>query len=71
MQVFVKYLTTHTFEVSTMTTGKELKNMVSERINVPTEYFYIIYSSKILYDKVLSDYNINECSRLDVMLRHC
>lgn len=71
MQIFVKYLTTHTFEVSNMTTGNELKNMVSERINIPIEYFYIIYSSKIVSDKVLSDYNINELSRLDVILRHC
>jgi hypothetical protein len=71
MQIFVKYLTTHTFDVSNNTTGDELKNMVSERINIPIEYLYLIYSSKIVSDKVLSDYNIKELSRLDVMLRHC
>jgi hypothetical protein len=71
MQIFVKYLTTHTFDVNNNTTGNELKNMVSERINIPIEYLYLIYSSKIVSDKVLSDYNIKELSRLDVMLRHC
>lgn len=71
MQIFVKYLTTYTFDVSNTTTGNMLKEMVSERINIPIEYLYLIFSSKIVSDKLLSDYNIKELSRLDVMLRHC
>jgi hypothetical protein len=71
MQVFVKYFTTYTFEVSNTTTGNDLKHLVSEKINIPIEYFYLTHSSKILSDRVLSDYNINECSRVEVVLRHC
>ncbi len=69
MQIFVKYNTTYTFDITNKTTVEELKNMISQKINIPKHYFYLTYSSKVLYN-TLSQYNISECSQLWLMLRN-
>jgi hypothetical protein len=71
MQIFVKYNKIHTFEIFNDITVEELKDIISECLSIPKNYFYLTYTSKKLDNKLLSEYNISDLSRINVELRHC
>jgi len=73
-QIFIfksYYNKTLVLTVNDNTSIDELYNMISDKISIPIQYIYLIYSSKVLSDKtlLLPDYNIRKDSTIHLHLR--
>ena len=61
IQVFVKYNgKTTTYKVTNKLLINDFKRMVSDKINVPIPYFYMISGNKILDDNKDNNFNISK-----------
>ena len=72
MQLFVKTLTgrTMTVNVEGTSTVAELKEKITEREGIPAEQQRLVFAGKCLEDdRVLSDYNIQKESTINLLLR--
>ena len=72
MQLFVKTLTgrTMTVNVEGTNTVAELKEKITEREGIPAEQQRLVFAGKCLEDdRVLSDYNIQKESTINLLLR--
>ena len=46
--LFIKYTKTYVIQINNSIKLNELRNMISEKINIPKEFFYITFGGKIL-----------------------
>ena len=70
--IFIKTLTgtIYNFEVTSVTTIDQLKNIIEDREGVPYEQQRLIFAGKELQnDKALSNYNIVENCTMHLVLR--
>ncbi len=71
-QVFVKDNSrTNLYRISVDSTIEELTEVISNRLNIPSKFFFLIYAGKVLkFGNTISFYNITEGSTIDFSIRH-
>ncbi len=71
MQIFVKTLTvtTITLEVAPEQTIGNIKQMLEERLQIPTDQQRLIFGTQLEDERTLQDYQIQKESTLHLLLR--
>jgi hypothetical protein len=69
MQLFVKHNKTLTYNVEPDISLKDFREMISNRVNVALEYFFLVHNGKIIEKGKLSDYNVGKDSTIHVNIR--
>lgn len=71
-QVFVKDNSrTNLYRIPVDSTIEELTEVISNRLNIPSKFFFLIYAGKVLrFGNTISFYNITEGSTIDFSIRH-
>ena len=69
MQLIVKYNKSYVIEVEHNISTKELKEIISDYLYIPSKNFYLTYGSKIMDKNYISNYNLTENSTIWLHVR--